>query len=47
MGIRCRGLGENLCRASLPSKGEPPLTAKSLSANPVYHTLRFSLALCR
>jgi hypothetical protein len=39
--MRHRGLGENLCRASLLSKGKPPLTAKSLSANLVYHSFAF------
>jgi hypothetical protein len=39
------GLGENLCQASLLSEGKPPLTTKSLSASPVYHSLRFSLAM--
>src|ERR1035437_3426396 len=35
------GAWGNLCKAELPSEGKPPLTAKSLSANPVYHGFAF------
>src|ERR1017187_4531352 len=39
--IRCRGLGKSVCQANLAWNANPPLTAKSLSANPVYHTFAF------
>jgi hypothetical protein len=38
------GAWGNLCQANLPSDGKPPLTAKSLSANSVYHAFAYSLA---
>ena len=44
MWLRCRYLGKSVQGRDAFMKGKPPLTAKSLSANTVYHTLEFGLA---
>jgi hypothetical protein len=40
--LRCRGLGKSV-QGAVAFKANPPLTAKSLSANSVYHGSTFRL----
>ena len=48
MGLRCRGLGEKSVPGKLAGmKGKPLLTAKSLSANLVYHSFAFYFSATR